>query len=172
MTWAAWLGLSTAWLREGAPEVLLSESGGADSANDFEAVCTRLQSDQRTMSSTHGASDLNWIETHCNMQRRLYDSQFALPRTPAALEQRHQEFMPLDQTTAHQGLLQAQRLPPIPREGLGDATGRLYSQDERTRTFVQAVFPRTTHQDGCVTLPSSHVYVEEGLPHTRVLLWV
>jgi hypothetical protein len=37
---------------------------------------------------------------------------------------------------------------------------------------VQAVFPRTTNQYGCVTWQSYHFYVEEGVPKTRVLLWV
>jgi hypothetical protein len=32
--------------------------------------------------------------------------------------------------------------------------------------------PRTTNRYGCVTLHSYHFYVEEGLPQTRVLLWV
>jgi transposase len=171
-TWAALLVLYTACLRYGAPEVLISDSGGAYIANDFAAVCTRLQIDHRTIISTHGESYLNWIETHFNIQRRLYDYQFALTRTPAELEQRHQEFIQLYNTTAHQGLLQDQRLPPIPLEILGEAKGRLYPQDELTRKFVQAVFPRTTNQYGCVTLHSYHFYVEEGLPHTRVLLWV
>jgi hypothetical protein len=34
------------------------------------------------------------------------------------------------------------------------------------------VFPRTTNQYGCVTLHSYHFYIEEGIPHTQVLLWV
>jgi hypothetical protein len=34
------------------------------------------------------------------------------------------------------------------------------------------LFPRTTNRHGCVTLHSYHFYLEEGLPHTRVLLWV
>jgi hypothetical protein len=34
------------------------------------------------------------------------------------------------------------------------------------------VFPRTTNRYGCVTLHSYHFYVEAGLPHTRVWLWV
>jgi hypothetical protein len=46
--------LYTACLRYGAPEVLISDSGGAYIANDFEAVCTRLQIDHRTITSTHG----------------------------------------------------------------------------------------------------------------------
>ena len=36
----------------------------------------------------------------------------------------------------------------------------------------QALFPRTTHPYGCVTLHSYHSSVEAGLPQTQVLLWV
>jgi hypothetical protein len=55
---------------------------------------------------------------------------------------------------------------------LGEAKGRLYTADELTRKFAQALFPRTTNQYGCVTLHSYHFYVEHGVPHTQVLLWV
>ena len=85
--------LYTACLRYGVPEVLISASGGAYISNDFEAVCTRWQLNHTTLVSTHGESYLKWIETHFNIQRRLYDYQFALTRTPAELEQCHQTFM-------------------------------------------------------------------------------
>ena len=55
---------------------------------------------------------------------------------------------------------------------LGEAKGRCYAQDELLRKFVHAVFPRTTNQYGCVTLHSYRFYVAEGVPQTRVLLWV
>src|SRR4029450_7679058 len=128
-TWAALLVLYTACLRYGVPEVLISDSGEAYISNDFEAMCTRLQIDHRTIISTHGESYLNWIETHFNIQRRLYDYQLALARTPSDLEQRHQAFIQLYNTTAHQGLLSDQRLPPIPVEILGAAQGRRYPQE-------------------------------------------
>jgi hypothetical protein len=102
----------------------------------------------------------------------LYDYQFSLARTPAELEQRHQAFMQTYNTTAHQGLLQDRRLPPIPVEVLGAAIGRRDTPEELARAFAQAVFPRTTNQYGCVTLHSYHFYVEAGLPRTQVLLWV
>jgi hypothetical protein len=102
----------------------------------------------------------------------LYDYQFSLARTPAELERQHQAFIRTYNTTAHQGLLKDQRFPPIPVEVLGTATGRLYAQDELARRFSHALFPRTTNQYGCVTLHSSHFYVEEGLPKTQVLLWL
>jgi hypothetical protein len=57
-------------------------------------------------------------------------------------------------------------------EGLGAATGRRYPQEDLARCFSHALFPRTTNRFGCVTLHSYHCYVEEGLPHTQVLLWV
>jgi hypothetical protein len=111
-------------------------------------------------------------ETHFNIQRRLYDYQFSLARTPAELEQRHQAFMQTYNTTAHQGLLKDQRLPPIPVEVLGTAKGRLYAAEDLARHFSQAVFPRTTNRYGWVALHSYHFYIEAGLPQTQGLLWV
>lgn len=56
------------------------------------------------------------METHCNIQRRWYDYQFSLTRTPLEFEQAHQDFLQLANTTAHQGLLKEQCMPPIPLE--------------------------------------------------------
>jgi hypothetical protein len=117
-------------------------------------------------------SYMNLVETHFNIQRWLYDYQFSLAQTPLALEQRHQAFIQTYNTTAHQGLLNDRRLPPIPVEVLGTAKGRMYTQEELARCFSHALFPRTTNQRGCVTLHSYHFYVEEGLPKAQVLLWV
>jgi hypothetical protein len=151
---------------------LVSDSGGAYTSNDFEAVCTRLQIQHKTIESTKGESYQNLMEPQFTIQRRLYDDQFSLARTPAELEERHQAFMQTYNTTAHQGLLRDRRLPPIPVEVLGAATGRRYSQEELARAFSHALFPRTPNRFGCVTLHSYHCYVEAGLPQTQVLLWV
>lgn len=162
----------SACLRYGAPQHLISESGGAYISEDFEAVCTRLEIDHQTITSTQGESYLNLIETHFNIQRRWYDDQFSLTRTPLECERAHQAFLQLYNTTAHQGLLQEKFTPPIPLEGLGAARGRLYTPDELARKFSRALFPRTTNRYGCVTLHSYHCYVAEGLPQTQVVLWV
>ena len=55
----------------GRPRTLVSDSGGAYTSDDFEAVCTRLQIQHETIVSTQGESYLNWMETHFNIQRRL-----------------------------------------------------------------------------------------------------
>jgi hypothetical protein len=71
-------------------------------------------------------------------------------------------------TTAHQGLLREQRIPPIPVEVLGAARGCLYAQEELTRHFSQALFPQTTNRHGCVTLHSHRFAVGEGLPQAQI----
>jgi hypothetical protein len=112
------------------------------------------------------------METHFNVQRRLYDYRFSLTTTPAEFEQAHQAFMELYNTTAHLGLLKDQFDPPIPLVVLGEAKGRTYSPAELSRKFGHALFPRTTDRYGCVTLHHYYFYVEAGVPKTQVWLWV
>jgi transposase InsO family protein len=133
--------LYTACLRYGTPETLVSDSGGAFTANDFEAVCHRLQIHHERIESTKGESYLNWMETHVNVQRRLYDYRFSLTSTPAAFEQAHHAFMATYNTTAHQGLLKDRFDPPIPLEVLGEAKGRTYrAPRSSTRSFRTTSF--------------------------------
>jgi len=171
-SWVTLMVLYTACLRYGAPQYLISDSGGAFTSNEVTAVLKRLAITPTPLVSTHGDSYKNLLETHFNIQRRLYDYQFAHTTTPPELEQMHQRFMTTYNTTAHYGLLQEGFTPPIPLRVLGDAKGRLYPPDELTRKFSQALFPRTTNQYGCVTLHSYHFYVEAGVPQTQILLWV
>jgi hypothetical protein len=95
---------------------------------------------------------MNVLETHFNIQRRLYDYQFSLTTSPAELEQVRQAFIRTYNTTAHQGLLEEGFDPPIPLEVLAEAKDRLYSQDRLAQKFSRALFPRTTNRYGCVTL--------------------
>src|SRR6267142_1230270 len=108
-TWVALMVLYTACLRSGAPRYLVSDSGGAYTSNDFEDICRRLQIQHETIESTQGERDQNLMETHVNIQRRLYDDQVSLARTPTELEPRHQAFIQTYNTTAHQGLLNDRR---------------------------------------------------------------
>lgn len=171
-SWVALTVLYSACQRYGVPVHLISDSGGAFISDAFEGVCTRLAIDHQTIVSTQGESYMNLMETHFNIQRRLYDYQLALTRTPREFDEAHQRFLALYNTTAHQGLLKERFASPIPLHVLGDSTGRLVPQQELTRKFAQALFVRTTNRYGCVTLHRSHFYVDQGLPQTPVLLWV
>jgi transposase len=171
-SWVTLMVLYMACLRYGAPQALISDSGGAYTSHEVTAVFQRLAITPNPIVSTHGESYRNLLETHFNMQRRLYDYQCAQTPTPTELEQLHQTFMTTYNTTAHQGLVLAGFQPPIPLQVLGMAKGRLYTPEELVRKFSQALFPRTTNRYGCVTLHRSHFYVEAGLPQLPVLLGV
>jgi transposase InsO family protein len=171
-SWVALTVLYAAIRRYGVPVHLISDSGGAFIADAFEGVCTRLGIDHQTIVSTEGQSYMNLMETHFNIQRRLYDYQLALTRTPREFEEAHQRFLVLYNTTAHQGLLKEQFASPIPLHVLGESKGRLVSPQELDQKFAHALFPRMTNRYGCVTLHRYHFYVEQGLPQTQVLLWV
>ncbi len=171
-SWVALTVLYTACRRYGTPHYLISDKGGAYISDLFEAVCGRLGIDHKTITGKDGESYKNLMETHFNIQRRLYDYQFSLSRTPIEFEQAHRRFLALYNSTAHYGLLQEKCKPPIPLEVLGEAKGRRYTLEELERKFSRALFPRTTNGYGCVTLHRYHFYVEEGLPKTKVLLWV
>ena len=171
-SWVALTVLYTACRRYGVPEHMISDSGGAFISDAFEGVCTRLGIDHQTIVSTEGQSYMNLMETHFNIQRRVYDYQFSLTRTPREFEEAHQRFLELYNTTAHQGLLKAHFASPIPLHVLGETTGRLYTPQELEHKFAHALFPRTTNRYGCVTLHSYHFYVDQGLPQKQVLLWV
>ena len=84
-SWGTLMVLYTACLHYGAPETLISDSGGAFTSGAFEAVLARLQIHHETIESTKGESYQNLMETHFNIQRRLYDYQFSLTTTPAAV---------------------------------------------------------------------------------------
>jgi len=171
-SWVALSVLSTACRRYGVPEHLLSDSGGAFISAAFEGVCTRLGIDHHTIVSTEGQSYQNLMETHFNIQRRFYDYQFSLTRTPLEFAEAHQRFLELYNTTAHQGLLKARFASPIPLHVLGEVQGRLYPPQELDRKFVWALFPRTTNRYGCVTVHRYHFYVDQGLPQQQGLLGV
>src|SRR5215510_6134258 len=171
-SWVALTVLYTACLRYGAAVTLISDSGGAFTSGAFEAVCKRLEIQHEPIVSAQGESYKNLMETHFNIQRRLYDYQFSLTQTPLEFEEAHQHFLELYNTTAHQGLLKEQFTSPIPLHVLGEAKGRLYTSQELERKFARALFPRTTNRYGCVTLHSYHFYVDQGLPQKQVLLWV
>src|SRR3977135_3987584 len=62
-SWATLTVLYTACARYGAPQTLISDSGGAYIAHEFEAVCTRLEIDHQTIVSTQGESSMNLMVT-------------------------------------------------------------------------------------------------------------
>ena len=124
-SWVALTVLYTACQRYGPPVHLISDSGGAFISDAFEGVCARLAIDHQTIVSPAGQSYMNLMETHFNIQRRLYDYQLALTQTPHEFDQAHQQFLALYNPTAHQGRLKERFASPLPLHVLGESQGRL-----------------------------------------------
>lgn len=140
----------------------MSDSGAASPSSAFAAVCGRLEIPPVTIVSPPGESSLHRMATPVNIPRRLSDDPFSFARAPGEWAQRHQAFIQTYHTTAPQGRLKEQRLPPMPVAVLGTAQGRTSSPDGRAEQFADTFFPRTTNRDGGVTLQRYHVYVAEG----------
>jgi hypothetical protein len=111
-------------------------------------------------------------ETLFNIQRRLYDYQLALTRTPCEVDEAPHRFRARSNPTAHQGLRKERCASPLPLHVLGASKGRLSPPQALARKCAQALFVRTTHRYGCVPLHRSHCDVDQGLAQTPVLLWV
>ena len=153
---------------------MISDSGGAFISTAFKAVCKRLGIHQEPIKSNKGQSYLNWMETHFNIQRRLFDYQFALTTTPAEFERVHQTF--LWRSTIRRHIKDFSKISLnhsiAPGSWARPRAGCIRRRRADPGKFSRALFPRTTNRYGCVTLHSYQFYVEEGLPKTQVLLWV
>ena len=80
------------------------------------------------------------METHFNVQRRLYDYQFSLSTTPLEFEQAHQAFMELYNTTPIKDSSRTDVIP-IPLVVLGEAKAALYARGVDPEVFARAVSP-------------------------------
>jgi hypothetical protein len=102
--WVTLMGLYMTCLHYGASQYLISDSGRACTSHEVQAVLKRWAITPNPLVSPHGDSYKHLLETHFNIQRRLYDYQFAHTTTPTELEQMPQRFMTTYNTTAPYGL--------------------------------------------------------------------
>jgi hypothetical protein len=169
-TWGALMVLDTACRRSGVPHPLVSDRGGASTANDVEAVGARRQIRHEPMERTQGEREQTLRATPVTIQRRLSDEPCSLTTTPLALAPRPQAFT--YNPTAQQGRRTERGTPPGPRQGLGAATGRGSTEEELSRRLDHHLCPRRPPRYGGVTLHRDHFALEEGFPSTQGLRWV
>ena len=157
----------------GPPSTLVSDSGGAYTSDDFEAVCTRLQIQHETIVSTQGESYQNWMETHFNIQRRLYDYQFSLARTPGGVRAAPSGLHPDLQHHRPSGAPEGSAAPADPGRGAGSGQGpTVYPGGTRPPLLPGRVPAHDQSATGVSPCTATTSMWRRGLPQTQVLLWV
>ena len=161
--------LRAAIAAHGAPEVLVSDSGGVFKANHAKAIYAALGIAHRQID--RGQAWQNYIETHFNVMRRMADFHYARAATWPELQTVHERFFHDYNQQAHF----AHRARPDERRSpaavLGWVQGAWCDPVDLDRLFrLRATRHLNAH--GCVRFRHWRLYGERGLAGERAAVWV
>jgi len=153
----------------GAPEVLVSDSGGVFKANHAKAIYAALGIAHRQIDA--GQAWQNSIETHFNVMRRMADYHYAQATGWAALQAVHERFVHdfNHQPYAAHGERPKERRSPA--TVLGWVQGSWCEPDDLDRLF-RLRSTRVLNAHGCVRFRHWRLYGERGLAGARAAVWV
>lgn len=153
----------------GAPEVLVSDSGGVFKANHAKAIYAALGIAHRQID--RGQAWQNCIETHFNVMRRMADYHYARAATWRELQAVHERFFhDYNQQShfAHRDRTDGRRSPAAV---LGWVQGARCDPVDLDRLFrLRASRSLTAH--GTVRFRHWRLYGERGLAGARVAVWL
>ncbi len=156
--------------QHGAPEALVSDSGGVFLANQAQAIYAALgirkdQIDRRQPWQSY-------IETNFNVQRRLADYHFARAATWEDLLAAHDRWVADFNWQDHAA--HRHRRPELrsPQAVLHRVCGRLFSPEDLHRVFARTRWGRVVDKVGFVRFRHWRLYGERGLTGERVAVWL
>lgn len=155
--------------RSGAPEMLVSDSGGVFKATHAKAIYAALGIVHTPIGL--GQPWQSYIETHFNIQRRMADWRFARAESWAELQEVHKRWLGdynYQEHWAHQRRADGRRSPA---DVLGWATGKRCSADALRRIF-SVRSQRRLDQQGYVRFRNWRIYGERGLAGRQAAIWV
>lgn len=164
------LVLHAAIQQHGAPELLVSDSGGIFKANQAQAVYTALGIGKEQIHKKQAWENL--IETQFNLQRRLADYHFAQVTSWGAAKEVHAQWMNDHNYQAHWAHRQRADGRLSPAEVLGWVHGRVWEPDRVHRVFFSHRSLRMLDATGCVRFRHWRLYGELGLAHKQATLWL
>jgi hypothetical protein len=161
--------LRAALLAHGAPEVLVSDSGSIFLAKQARAIYRALGIEKREIA--RGQAWQNYVETHCNIMRRMADHGFARAVTWEEFRAVHERFFRDYNEQAHH----AHRARPVGRRSpavvLGWVRGAWCDAADLDRLFrVRA--HRRVNAHGFVRFRHWRFYGERGLRGAEAAVWV
>jgi len=164
------LVLDMAIRQHGAPEVLVSDSGGVFLAKQAQASDAALGIAKRAIARRQPWQ--HYLETTFNVQRRMADWDFARAMTWADLLAIHDQWVAEynDQDHwAHRKRDDGERSPgPI----LGWVRGRVFREHELQRVFSATRSGRTLDRAGSGRFRRWRLYAERGLRGAAVAVWL
>jgi putative transposase len=168
---AAYLMVLFAAIRQhGAPEALVSDSGGVFRAKQAERIYAALGIRKERIEK--GRPWQSYIETAFSLQRRLADWDFARAETWADLLAVHDQWVVNANYQEHWAHRQREDGRRSPAEVLGWVHGMVYEPEELHRIFYRTRFGRRLDKMGYARFRHWRVYAEQGLAGEHVAVWL
>lgn len=164
------LVLYAAIQQHGAPEVLVSDSGGIFKAKQAQAIYAALGITKEQIHRKQAWENL--IETQFNLQRRLADAHFAQVTSWEAAKAVHAQWVNDHNYQAHWAHRQRVDGRLSPAEVLGWVHGRLWEPTRAHRIFFRHRSLRRLDATGCVRFRHWRLYGELGLARQQATLWL
>jgi putative transposase len=155
--------------QHGAPEVLVSDSGGIFLAKEAKRIyrALKIRKDQ----IDRGQAWQSYIETTFNVQRRMADWHFAQATTWSELRETHDRWVADYNYQVHWAHREREDGRRSPAEVLSWVTGAVYSDEELRRLFTLR-FARRLDQLGYVRFRHWRIYGERGLAGEHGAVWL
>ncbi len=155
--------------QHGAPEALVSDSGGVFLAKEARRLyrALRIQKEQ----IDRGQAWQSYIETTFNIQRRMADWYFAQATTWKELREAHDRWVADYNDQVHWAHRDREDGRRSPAEVLSWITGTVYSDEELRRLFTLR-FARRLDRQGYVRFRHWRLYGERGLAGEPGAVWL
>jgi hypothetical protein len=155
--------------QHGAPEALVSDSGGIFLAKEAKRIYRVLDIQKREID--RGQAWQSYIETTFNIQRRMADWYFAQATTWPELSEAHDRWVADYNYQVHWAHRERVDQRRSPAEVLGWVTGTPYAEEELRRLFTVR-FRRRLDRQGYVRFRHWRIYGERGLPGAESAVWL
>ena len=156
--------------QHGAPEALVTDSGGVFLAKEAQRIYRALGIEKREIDRRQPWQ--SYIETAFGVQRRMADWAFAQAGTWPELLAAHDQWVAdynYQDHFAHQHRPEERRSPAAV---LHTACGRLFSPEDLHRIFYTTRFGRVLDRAGYIHFRRWRVYAERGLAGEPVAVWL
>jgi hypothetical protein len=155
--------------QHGAPEALVSDSGGIFLAKEAKRIYRALGIQKREIDL--GQAWQSYIETTFNIQRRMADWHFAQATTWPELREAHDRWVAEYNYQVHWAHREREDGRRTPADVLGWVTGTAYAEEELRRLFTVR-FRRRLDRQGYVRFRYWRIYGERGLAGAEGAVWL